>query len=454
MLHFDDSGVKAEDGVGYSKSVIKEAVMSPTAKLLIAPWLCAVLALPVSAASFTLSKPDEVGFSAERLKVIHSVIQKHIDAKDFTGAVTLVARKGKVVHFEAQGAIDQESGKPMRTDTLFRMASMTKPITAVAVLMLMEEGKLVLSDPVSKFIPEFRNPKVAMWNLPNDPRGAGVRIVSADREVTLQHILTHTAGLAVSPEGPAGDFYRNANLAQGQMSLAEFCKRVGTLPLNFQPGTQWQYTSGVGFAVLGRVVEIVSGMNLDQFFKQRIFAPLNMSNTFFNIPANRMGDVATVYRRTEQGLVKQNPAPPLPAGVEFFSGAGGLTGSAEDYLQFCQMLLNGGQWNGARLLSRKTVELMTDNAIGNLDLANYSEQGLTLEQNLRGYGFGLGVRVRKSTGASGWLGSPGDYGWAGANGTYFWVDPKEQLIGMVLMATRVGILRTEFPNAVYQALVD
>jgi CubicO group peptidase (beta-lactamase class C family) len=293
-----------------------------------------------------------------------------------------------------------------------------------------------------------------VWNLPNDPKGAGVRIVSADREVTLQHILTHTAGLAVSPEGPAGEFYRKANLDQDQISLAEFSKRAGALPLNFQPGTQWQYTAGVGFAVLGRVVEIVSGMNLDQFFKQRIFTPLTMNNTFFNIPADRLGDVATVYRRTEQGLAKQNPAPPRPPGVDFFSGAGGLTGSAEDYLQFCQMLLNGGQLNGVRLLSRKSIELMTDNAIGNLDLANYSEQGLTLEQNLRGYGFGLGVRVRKSTGASGWLGSPGDYGWAGANGTYFWIDPKEQLIGIVLMATRVGILRTEFPNAVYQAIVD
>jgi CubicO group peptidase (beta-lactamase class C family) len=428
--------------------------MSPTAKLVISVSQCISLALQASAASLALSRPEEAGLSAERLKRIRSVVQSHIDAKDLAGAVTLVARRGKVVHFEAQGATDMESGKPMRTDTLFRMASMTKPITAVAVLMLMEEGKLVLSDPVSKFIPEFKNPKVAVWNLPNDPKGAGVRIVSADREVTLQHILTHTAGLAVSPEGPAGEFYRKANLDQDQISLAEFSKRAGALPLNFQPGTQWQYTAGVGFAVLGRVVEIVSGMNLDQFFKQRIFTPLTMNNTFFNIPADRLGDVATVYRRTEQGLAKQNPAPPRPPGVDFFSGAGGLTGSAEDYLQFCQMLLNGGQLNGVRLLSRKSIELMTDNAIGNLDLANYSEQGLTLEQNLRGYGFGLGVRVRKSTGASGWLGSPGDYGWAGANGTYFWIDPKEQLIGIVLMATRVGILRTEFPNAVYQAIVD
>ena len=209
--------------------------MSSTAKLAIALSQCILLTWQASAASLTISRPEEAGLSAERLKRIRSVVQSHIDSKDFVGAVTLVARKGKVVHFEAQGATDLESGKPMRTDTLFRMASMTKPITAVAVLMMMEEGKLVLSDPVSKFIPEFKNPKVAMWNLPNDPRGAGVRIVSADREVTLQHILTHTAGLAVSTEGPAGEFYRKANLDPEQISLAEFSKRVGALPLNFQP---------------------------------------------------------------------------------------------------------------------------------------------------------------------------------------------------------------------------
>jgi CubicO group peptidase (beta-lactamase class C family) len=419
-------------------------------RALIASLLSAVLSSQTFAASLALSKAEDAGISSERLKRIHPLIQSHIDAKDLSGAVTLVVRRGKLVHFEAQGSTDFESNQPMRTDTLFRMASMTKPITAVAVLMMMEEGKLILSDPVSKYIPEFKNPKVAVWNLPNDPRGAGVRLVTADREVTLQHLLTHTAGLAVSTEGPAGEFYRQGNLSQEGISLAEYCKRAGALPLNFQPGTQWQYTSTVGFSILGRVVEIVSGMNLDQFFKQRIFAPLGMNNTFFNIPPERMADVAMVYTRSDKGLMKQNLPRPLPPGVEFFAGSGGLTGSAQDYLQFCQMLLNGGQWNGSRLLSRKSVELMTDNAIGNLDLANYPVQG----QNLSGYGFGLGVRVRKSTGASGWLGSVGDYGWAGANGTYFWIDPKEQLIGMVLMATTVGRLRTEFPNAVYQAIID
>jgi CubicO group peptidase (beta-lactamase class C family) len=202
--------------------------------------------------------------------------------------------------------------------------------------------------------------------------------------------------------------------------------------------------------VLGRVVEIVSGMNLDQFFKQRIFTPLDMNNRFFDIPSNRLADVATLYRRDGEALVKQAPVRPLPAGVKFYNGAGGLTGDAEDYLRFCEMLLNGGQSNGKRILSRKFIELMTDNAIGDLDLRSHAVPSL----NLSGYGFGLGVRVRKSNGASGWLGSVGDYGWAGANGTYFWIDPKEQLIGIVLMSTQVGRLTTEFPNVVYQAFVD
>jgi CubicO group peptidase (beta-lactamase class C family) len=426
--------------------------MSGIAKLFLAPTLSVLLVAQSLAATLPTSKPEEAGLSADRLKRIHDVIQAHLDAKDFAGAVTLVMRKGKVVHFEAHGLMDLESGKPMRTDTLFRMASMTKPMTAVSVLMLMEEGKLVLSDPVSKFIPEFKNPKVAVWNLPNDSKGAGYHLVPADREITMKDLLTHTSGLANGGEGPAGEFFRRANLPRGG-SLEERVKRAAPLPLNFQPGTQWEYSPATGFDTLGRVVEILSGLTLEQFFKQHIFAPLGMNNSFFTIPADRTKDVAVLYAKREQGLVKPSAPEPISSSGQYFSGAGGLTSSAEDYLQFCRMLLNNGQWNGKRLLSRKSVELMTDNAIGNLDLRNYME-GEDSRQNLSGYGFGLGVRVRRSTGASGWLGTVGDYGWAGANGTYFWIDPKEELVGMVLMSTRVARLRTEIPNAVYQAIVD
>ena len=412
----------------------------------------AVAALAASGfgATLAITKAEDVGMSADRLKRIHPMIQGHIDGKDFSGAVTLVTRKGKVVHSEAHGLADVEAKKPMTTGTLFRLASMTKPVTAVSVLMLLEEGKLVLSDPVSKFVPEFKNPKVAVWNLPNDPAGAGLHLVPAAREITVRDLLTHTSGLANAFEGPAGDYVRRANLPSGG-SLDERVKRMGTLPLNFQPGTQWEYSPGTGFDTLGRIVEILSGMTLEQFFKTRVFDPLGMKDTFFAVPPNRAADVAVAYTRGETGLTRPPTAP--AARVEstgpYFSGAGGLTGSAADYLAFSQMLLNGGQFDGARLLSRKTVELMTSDAIAPLDLGNYPG-----DQVLKGYSFGLGVRVRRSTGDSGWMGSAGDFGWAGALGTYFWIDPKEQLIGIVMIQTRNTKLRMEFPNLVYQAISD
>lgn len=409
-----------------------------------------VVAAASAAAVNVVSKPEDVGMSSERLRRIHPLIEAHMGTGDFAGAVTAVARKGKVVHFEAHGLADAEAKKPMRTDTLFRLASMTKPVTAVAILMLVEEGKLVLSDPVSKFIPEFANPQVATWHLPNDTAGAGLRLVPATRQITIQDLLTHTSGLANGFEGPAGDFVRKANLPTGG-SLDERVRRLATLPLNFQPGSQWEYSPATGFDTLGRVVEILSGTTLDQFFKTRIFDPLGMRDSFFTVPPHRQADVAVIYTKGEKGLERpQSPAsaPPAASG-SYFSGAGGLTGSAADYLVFADMLLNGGRANGVRLLSRKSVELMTADAIGSLDLRNYPG-----DQVLKGYGFGLGVRVRRNTGDNGWMGSVGDYGWAGAFGTYFWIDPKEQLVGLVMIQTRNMRLRMEYPNLVYQAVSD
>jgi len=405
--------------------------------------LVLLLSLPLSAASVSIVRPEDVGLSSERLKRIGLLVKAHIAAGTLSGAVTLVARQGKVAHLEAHGQVDMEAKKPMQTGTLFRLASMTKPLTAVSILMLMEENKLILADPVSKFIPEFRNGKLAEWNLPNDTRGGGLRLTPVEREMTLQDLLTHTAGMAVSADGPAGEFFARLKIAP-TATLEERVKAWGALPLNFQPGTQWQYTGGPGFDTLGRVVEIVSGLTLEQFFERRIFQPLGMRDTFFRVPAPRAAEVAVAYDLVNNLLTR--PAEPAPAA--YFSGGGGLIGNATDYFTFSQMLLAGGQLNGTRLLSRKSVELMTDNAIGDLDLRNYISQ----EHDLKGYGFGLGVRVRKSNGRSGWLGSPGDYGWAGARGTYYWADPKEQLIGIILMPTRVLRLRTEFPNAVYAAL--
>lgn len=409
----------------------------------------AALAASGFGATLAISKAEDVGMSSERLKRIHPMIQGHIDGKDFSGAVTLVARKGKVVHFEAHGLADVDARKPMASGSLFRLASMTKPVTAASILMLLEEGKLVLSDPVSKFVPEFKGPKVAVWNLPNDPAGAGLHLVPAAREITVRDLLTHTSGLANGFEGPAGDYVRRANLPAGG-SLDERVKRMATLPLNFQPGTQWEYSPSTGFDTLGRIVEILSGMSLDQFFRTRVFEPLGMKDTFFTVPPDRLAELSVGYVKNENGLVR----PPAPAAAaqpaaNYFSGAGGLTGSAADYLRFSQMLLNGGQLDGVRLLGRKTVELMTTDAVAPLDLGNYAG-----DQVLKGYGFGLGVRVRRDTGENGWMGSIGDYGWAGALGTYFWIDPKEQLIGIVMIQTRNTRLRMEYPNLVYQAISD
>ena len=399
------------------------------------------------------TRAEDVGMSSDRLTRIHPMIQSHIDAGDFSGAVTLVARKGRVVHYEAHGFADIEAKKPMAKETLFRLASMTKPVTAVSILMLLEDGRLVLSDPVSKFVPAFKSPKVAVGNLPNDPAGAGLRLVPAAREITIHDLLTHTSGLANGFEGPAGEYVRRANLPSGG-SLDERVTRAASLPLNFQPGTQWEYSPLTGFDTLGRIVEIVSGMTLEQFFKTRIFDPLGMKDTFFIVPASRAADLPVAYLPGAKGLTRpQTSAGPadahMTANGPYFSGAGGLTGSTADYLAFSQMLLNEGQLNGVRILSRKTVELMIADATGPLDLGNYAG-----DQVLKGYGFGLGVRVRRSTGDNGWMGSIGDYGWAGALGTYFWIDPKEQLIGIAMIQTRNTRLRMEYPNLVYQAVSD
>ena len=248
-----------------------------------------VFSAVVAGATLPTSKPEDVGFSSKRLEQIAPLVKRHVDAGDLSGAVTLVARKGKVVHLEAHGQMDLEAKKPMQTGTLFRMASMTKPITAVAILMLMEEGQ---ADPrLTRCRSSSRSSPTARWpsgTSPPTPRGAGLRLVPVHREMTLQDLLTHTAGMTVAAEGPAGEHFARLKIAPGA-SLAERVKAWGTVPLNFQPGTEWQYTGGPGFDTLGRVVEIVSGMTLEQFFERRIFQPLGMRDTFFRVPAGASG---------------------------------------------------------------------------------------------------------------------------------------------------------------------
>jgi CubicO group peptidase (beta-lactamase class C family) len=406
-----------------------------------------LLALRLAATPMPKGNPEESGVSAERLQNINALMNRYIDSSDIAGSVTLVARKGRLVHLQAQGVMDLETKRPMRTDSIFRLASMTKPITSLAVMMLHEEGRFLLNDPVSKFLPEFKNPKVAIANAPNERATPGFRLVPAEREITIRDLLTHTAGLASGSGGPTMDLAKKlAQSRKPEETLADFIPRLAALPLNFQPGTAWEY--GPATDVLGRLVEVISGQTFDQFLRQRILQPLGMNDTHFYLPDDRLTRLTTAYEKTDAGLRKLTAEGPANRNGKFYSGAGGLAGTGEDYLRFCQMLLNGGQLDGKRLVSRKTIELMTANHIGNMPMWN---------DTLRGYRFGLGFRVREHTGESALLGSNGSYGWGGAYGTFFWIDPKEQMIGILmiqLMPYAHINVRPEFQNAATQAIID
>ncbi len=401
-----------------------------------------LITLPLSAGSIQTSKPEEVGFSSERLQRIHETVQRHLDAHDISGAVTLVARKGRIANLEAHGVMDIDSKKGMPKDGLFWLASMSKPVTGTAILMLMEEGKLRLTDPVSKFIPEFRGMKVAV--MQDRPANSAPQFytVPATREITIQDLLSHVSGLV---SGGAASGAEAAKIARkpGE-TLADYIPRLGTTPLDFQPGSRWSYSPGAGFDTLGRIVEIVSGQTFDQFLRQRIFDPLGMKDIFFHPAEDRQPRIATMYHRANNTLQKVDTQARL-SNTTYFSGAGGLMATAEEYAQFGQMLLNGGQLNGKRLLSPKTVELMSSVFAPD-----------TLPGRPRGRSFGLSVQVVSDAVAAGYRVSNGSYGWDGAFGTHFWVDPKEKIVGIVMVQTDNPNreLDRDFENAVMQAIVE
>src|SRR4051812_5534200 len=403
------------------------------------------------------SKAEEVGFSTERLPRIHDAVARHIEAKDVSGAVTLVARRGRIVHFEAQGLMDIDAKKPMMKDSIFRLASMSKPITAVAVMMLVEEGKIRLTDRVSAFIPEFKTMKVAVARGTNAPvqmpafgRGGppapapDFDLVPAAREITVRDLLTHTSGLmsgGVSGAEQAKLAPRSAN-----DTLPNYIPKLAQTPLDFQPGTLWRYSGLYGFDVLARIVEIVSGQPYDQFLKQHLFEPLGMKDTGFAPTPERMARVATIYQRTPNGLQPAPNANQLISGT-YFSASGGLMSTAEDYLQFAQMLVNGGQLNGKRYLGPKTVELMTSNHTGEMVNGQFGRPA-------HGMGFGLGVQIVLDPVAADLRLSPGTYGWAGAYGTNQNMDPKEKLVSIIMMQGANGPLQRDFENAVQQAIIE
>jgi len=430
-------------------------------ELLLAALVLAVVIAPTVAGSLPAAKPEDVGISSDRLRRIHETIQRHMDAQHIAGAVTLVARRGRVAHFEAHGYMDLTSRKPMSKDAIFRLASMSKPVTAVAILMLFEEGKIRLNDPVSVFIPAFKNPKVAFAESSLPPGTAGnragderraARIVPANREITVRDLLTHTSGLL---SRGAGEAAAKLSPRQPAETLADYIPRLAAVPLDFQPGTAWSYSPGAGIDVLGRIVEVVSGVTFGRFLKERLFDPLGMKDTGFTLTDARTARLVTLHRRTAGGLEK---APNDTGRIEtvYFSGAGGLVSTADDYLQFAQMLVNGGELNGRRFLSPKTVELMATNHVGELYASGCAHQtvGPCDFYDQRGMGFGLGVDVVRDPVAAGVGVSAGSFGWAGAFGTRMWVDPKERMVTILLVSTRVVQVQRDFEYAVRQALIE
>jgi CubicO group peptidase (beta-lactamase class C family) len=416
------------------------------------------LALLFTAASVPSGTAEQTGLAPDRLQRIHEVMQRYIDAGQISGAVTLVARRGRVAHLEAHGLIDLESKKPMPKDAIFRLASTSKPVTAVAVLMLVEEGKIRLTDPVSRFIPEFKSMKVAVPRPGVQPapaaggRGGGgggrggdvvFDLVSATREITIKDLLTHGSGLMSGGLGGT----QAARLAPKAPTdtLADYIPKLGAVPLDFQPGTAWRYSGLAGFEVLSRVVEVASGQPFDQFLQKRLFDPLGMKDTGFWFPADRLARRVTLYQRMNNTLTRSQGQDGLSSHV-YFSGAGGLMSTAEDYLQFAQMLLNGGTLNGKRVLGPRTVELMSNGAhAGELFAANPGRGGM---------GFGLGVDVVQDLARANRITSVGSFGWDGAYGTHFWVDAKEQMAAVMFINTATPGLARDFETAVMQAVVN
>ena len=381
--------------------------------------------------------PEDVGMSTERLARIKPSMQRWVDAGRIPCALTMIAREGKLVHFEKIGMQDVASKKPVEFDTIFRIYSMTKPITSVAVMMLYEEGHFQLNAPVSEFIPAFKDMKVYANH--------GDAIIDAEREMTIKHLLTHTSGLIYGGDWvhPINDRYRGADFYGGDLS--HMAEELGKIPLLHQPGDSWNY--GMSTDVLGYLVEVVSGMPFSVFLKERILDPLGMVDTDFSVPEEKADRYATLYEPTEAGGIQVLENAPVSSGPRSFhhSGGAGLQSTAADYLRFCQMMLNDGELDGERLLGRKTVELITLNHI--------REDWQPLWRT--GSGFGLGFAVVTDVAATHALGSIGTYSWGGLASTTFWIDPVEDLIGL-FMTQLIGDnpFHAQFRVLVYQSIVD
>ena len=406
------------------------------------------------------NKPEDVGFSSERLKRVTDAFQSEVDKGAIPGAVVLIARNGKIAYFEAFGFQNRENKEPMKTDAIFRIASMSKPITSVAVMMLVEEGKIQLLDPVSHYLPEFKGVQVGVEKL-NTTTGNSELIGEPPRqEMTIQDLLRHTSGLTYGIFGKSlvKQAYNEANLFDRNQTLAEFVSKIAKLPLAYHPGTTWEYSHSTD--VLGRIVEVVSGVTLDQFVADRIAKPLGLSDTGFYVPTEKLDRLAETQIDPTTG--KRWPTFDVTNRPNWLAGGSGMVSTAGDYVRFAQMLLNGGELDQVRLLSPRTVSFMTSDhlwpgvAFSPVTLNLFEPLGIAPTPKV-GQGFGLGFVVRTQEGRNPMPGSPGEYFWAGIWGTAFWVDPKEKLITVLMMQAaplQARYYRSLIRNLTSQALIE
>ena len=411
--------------------------------------LAATLSLPALADNLKGVKAERVGMSSERLDRLSALNRKYVEEGKLAGVMTMVARHGKIVHLNAEGVFGVNDERPLTEDTLFRIYSMTKPITAVALMMLYEEGAFQLSDPVSKFLPQFE--KMTAWEQGH--------YEDAKSPITMHQLLTHTSGLTYGfhKKNPVDERYQNEKLNEAK-DLDEFIDRLTKIPLLFHPGERWNYS--VASDVLGAVAEKISGQPYDEFLKQRIFKPLGMNDTFFNVPADKLARLATNHywnpKAKKLGAMGENNVINQFTGRTLFSGGGGLVSTIGDYMKFAEMLRQGGRLGKARILSPKTVQYMSMNHLPATVTATGSGEspGTNLSTTFKGTGFGLGFGVLTDPAFSGVMSSKGAYYWGGAAGTLFWIDPKEDLVAVSMMQLMGSPwpYRSEMMVTTYQAI--
>ncbi|MGE3536886.1 MAG: serine hydrolase domain-containing protein [Candidatus Tectimicrobiota bacterium] len=392
------------------------------------------------------TRPEEVGLSSARLERLTRVTQAHVESGRLPGAVLLLARYGKIAYLHSFGYRDRSHEAPMMTDAIFRIYSMTKPITSVALMMLYEEGKLQLYDPVSRYLPEFAGLRVGVEKTDPTTGQTTLETVETPTEMTIQDLLRHTSGLTNpwSGKSPVQTLYREAGIGSRQDTNAQLVSKLSKLPLLYPPGTRWEY--GISTDVLGRLIEVLSGQSLGSFFEERILRPLGMQDTGFAVPAAKLGRLAQPWARPHgPPMTPRFDAGEVPAAQ---AGGKGLVSTAGDYYRFAQMLLGGGECQGVRLLGRKTVEYMTADHLGAIPYEMPRAVGLS---------FGLGFEVRRTLGQAVSPGSVGEYGWSGVAGTHFWVDPQEQLVAIYMVQANEQdrrALRDQFKVLVLQSLTD